>query len=645
MTPIRWWKVLSALVLCLAVNAALAEDKTEGRGKPGKRPYGCSGYSACEGAADLRQCQESCSSEAEEPACTQGCATHTGGCSKCQGCSPCCPPGTVNCPECQTSSPCCSKGSGCCTKCQAAAPCCATCCTKCRASTPCCSGCCFSIYNWHGFGSAVPKVYIRTRDARTGAEYVYVHDAPSGNMVFGVGVNSDAGLTGGIVLNERNFDIQQPVASAPRKEYVLGPTPIAVATPCPMAPPPAPVFTPYSYAVTASPMPCPPPCVAPMMAPPAPPCYAAPAMPPCCYPACPMTGTMPGPYSAGAALGHQYAVNMMLAKNGPGESKKVLAYPKLAVLEGQTGSITLGCGVPQSFAWPVSSASISDEAADPAKLNCQMEVQVTRLKSDKVLVELAVEQNEHAYCGKHGSLEVCTCMAASQEVKLGKTVKLVMKKDAKGAPQSWVELEVNEVPEPAKPSKPAKPAVAGLTLPSGHYLQHPPQYMPPAPAFPLVREYVQMEQISPVDRPSSPRPYASCPAPVVQCATTTTVPVAHGPSFAVSVSQAEGNPFLDMQWGDTHLTCRQMTLEMPGCGKMELSIYNKNRVLLRGPKFNACADRLSKLAAGDRLVFQGHVKLNCSGNKEFAAEVAGDRVMLELKDGKVEIKTVDGSAD
>jgi hypothetical protein len=35
--------------------------------------------------------------------------------------------------------------------------------------------------------------------------------------------------------------------------------------------------------------------------------------------------------------------------------------------------------------------------------------------------------------------------------------------------------------------------VAGMTLPSGHYLQHPPQYFAPSPAFPLSRELAGME--------------------------------------------------------------------------------------------------------------------------------------------------------
>jgi hypothetical protein len=30
--------------------------------------------------------------------------------------------------------------------------------------------------------------------------------------------------------------------------------------------------------------------------------------------------------------------------------------------------------------------------------------------------------------------------------------------------------------------------VAGMTLPSGHYLEHPPQYIPPSPPYPLARE-------------------------------------------------------------------------------------------------------------------------------------------------------------
>jgi hypothetical protein len=35
--------------------------------------------------------------------------------------------------------------------------------------------------------------------------------------------------------------------------------------------------------------------------------------------------------------------------------------------------------------------------------------------------------------------------------------------------------------------------VGGMTLPSGHYLEHRPQYFPPDPDFPLQRELTTME--------------------------------------------------------------------------------------------------------------------------------------------------------
>jgi hypothetical protein len=56
--------------------------------------------------------------------------------------------------------------------------------------------------------------------------------------------------------------------------------------------------------------------------------------------------------------------------------------------------------------------------------------------------------------------------------------------------------------------------VAGMTLPSGHYLQHPPQYFPPSPAFPLARELAQQQANSGTAVPGLPAP-GPLPAPVV----------------------------------------------------------------------------------------------------------------------------------
>jgi hypothetical protein len=45
--------------------------------------------------------------------------------------------------------------------------------------------------------------------------------------------------------------------------------------------------------------------------------------------------------------------------------------------------------------------------------------------------------------------------------------------------------------------------VAGMTLPSEHYLEHPPQYFPPSPAFPLNRELRYQEETAAKPNPGA----------------------------------------------------------------------------------------------------------------------------------------------
>ncbi len=58
---------------------------------------------------------------------------------------------------------------------------------------------------------------IEIQDSPCGNAYkdviVKVQEDNTGSLMFGIGVNSDAGLTGSIVLNERNFDILRPPTS------------------------------------------------------------------------------------------------------------------------------------------------------------------------------------------------------------------------------------------------------------------------------------------------------------------------------------------------------------------------------------------------------------------------------------------------
>ena len=46
--------------------------------------------------------------------------------------------------------------------------------------------------------------------------------------------------------------------------------------------------------------------------------------------------------------------------------------------------------------------------------------------------------------------------------------------------------------------------MAGMTLPSPRYLQHPPQYFPPSPPFPLSRELASMEAAGAAPVPGVP---------------------------------------------------------------------------------------------------------------------------------------------
>jgi hypothetical protein len=55
--------------------------------------------------------------------------------------------------------------------------------------------------------------------------------------------------------------------------------------------------------------------------------------------------------------------------------------------------------------------------------------------------------------------------------------------------------------------------VAGMTLPSPRYLQHPPQYIPPSPPYPLPRELASQEAIYAAPAPGA-APAAPLPPPV-----------------------------------------------------------------------------------------------------------------------------------
>jgi hypothetical protein len=54
---------------------------------------------------------------------------------------------------------------------------------------------------------------------------------------------------------------------------------------------------------------------------------------------------------------------------------------------------------------------------------------------------------------------------------------------------------------------------AGMTLPSPHYLQHPPQYFAPSPPFPLPRELASQERAAAAAAEGLGPPGAAVPLP------------------------------------------------------------------------------------------------------------------------------------
>jgi outer membrane protein assembly factor BamA len=61
-------------------------------------------------------------------------------------------------------------------------------------------------------GADKVKVFVFIRESSSAVPdlVVRVQEASTGSLMFGLGVNSDSGLTGSIMLNERNFDVLGP---------------------------------------------------------------------------------------------------------------------------------------------------------------------------------------------------------------------------------------------------------------------------------------------------------------------------------------------------------------------------------------------------------------------------------------------------
>jgi hypothetical protein len=284
----------------------------------------------------------------------------------------------------------------------------------------------------------------------------------------------------------------------------------------------------------------------------------------------------------------------------------------------------------------------------------------------------------HAFkCGKGGERMQCDCARVCRTVAVGKPAHVVLRKGAAGAEEAWVEVTVTEAAHagPERIAKAPKPvpgvtlqkehakldaryvgaaiigaaaavgemcggraAAAGMTPPSGQYLQHPPQYFPPAPAFPLPRELATQEAVPlppPAVAPPWPGMMMPAPMPVPVMAVPVPAPARPAAGSVVRAVSAEGKACLEVRGaGAPCMRCKSMVLEAPHGDEVKLTA-GKGRVVIHGPDMTAWADGV-RTAGRHRLVLVGHVRLvsHHDGNE---THVKADVLEVSLKGDHVEV--------
>jgi hypothetical protein len=89
--------------------------------------------------------------------------------------------------------------------------------------------------------------------------------------------------------------------------------------------------------------------------------------------------------------------------------------------------------------------------------------------------------------------------------------------------------------------------------------------------------------------------------------------------------------------GEAHLTCDHLTLKVAGPRSFKVTAAGK-QVSIAGPSLKAKADSISLSNGEDRLILEGHVRLEYHRDSEEHAEVAAGRVVINLAEGQLEVK-------
>ncbi len=115
----------------------------------------------------------------------------------------------------------------------------------------------------------------------------------------------------------------------------------------------------------------------------------------------------------------------------------------------------------------------------------------------------------------------------------------------------------------------------GMTLPSGHYLQHRPQYFPPTPPFPLKRELATMEAAPsmPIPPPPVPPPGLGMPMPPFGFAQFMGMHTAPMPPAPWTVKH--GADGVTISGEDVEGTCDSVTFQGPGYASLDGHVHLK----------------------------------------------------------------------
>lgn len=243
-------------------------------------------------------------------------------------------------------------------------------------------------------------------------------------------------------------------------------------------------------------------------------------------------------------------------------------------------------------------------------------VKATPLHDERVHVEI-MDIHGKAERTDDGSvtLDLDIPFQRTREVKLGKTVKMVLERDEDGTFRKWVELTVKEnattpmdavCPPPAGPATPAPAAgMFGMPCPAGIVAcQTPPTIMPPAALQCLaVQPHKELSQTCQVQ--------------------------------AVAADEKEKGKLI-IRESDGCITFKSMELNIPGSEPLKLTAVGKQVQVING-SLRARADVVCRTAQPGCFVFEGGVKLSYKRDGEHA-HIAAERVRVNLADGHLEIE-------